>query len=883
MFAQTQASVPVTLQLKWSHAFQFAGYYAAQEKGYYRAAGLEVNILPAKPGTDVVQTVVNGQATFGVGNSTLLLARQGGLPVVALGVVFQHSPLVLLSRGDQPTQSIHDLRGKRVMIEPQADELLAFLQQEGLPANQFTQIEHSHNPQDLIDGKVDAMSAYVTNEPFFLDSQDFKYQIYSPRSMSIDFYGDNLFTTEQVIKNNPALVAAFRKASFQGWEYAINHPAEIADLIINKYAGAHPRGTYLLEAKRMLALMQPDLIQVGYMNPSRWQHIADTYANLGLLPRNYKFDGFLYETAPKLDLTRVYLLLAALTLISLIGLYIFRSNQQLKRALATSREDRLALAVSEERYRLITDHASDVIWTMDRGGNFTYVSPSIERLRGYTVAEVMAQSISQVLTLESAEIALKGLALAIEAIEAKGPVPEFRAELEQPHKDGHTVWAEVRVTAILDENQEFVSFLGVTRNIDERKKHEIELANYQRHLEAMVEERTAALSIAKEAAETASRAKSTFLANMSHELRTPMSAIMGMTNILLRRTEDAKAKHQLEVIDKASHHLLSVINDILDISRIEADRLSLEDDQLTIGKIIDDLMLMVRQKATEKNLRLNIQLSPELASQPLVGDALRLGQILLNLISNAIKFTETGSVTLRAEQVEETPSDVLLRFEIQDTGIGISATDQQRLFTAFEQADGSLTRKYGGTGLGLAISKRLVKLMGGDIGVTSHLGLGSTFWLTVRLFKATPLAPKAKPPSQSTEEKFRAQFPGAHILLAEDEPFNQTVFCELLEDVGFQVDIAADGSQALSLAQQRSYDLILMDMQMPKMNGLEATIAIRQLSGYEKTPILAVTANAFETDRQACLEAGMNDHISKPVNIENFYATLLKWLAQGKQ
>ena len=266
----------VTLQLKWNHAFQFAGYYAAKEKGYYSDAGLDVSIQEAQPGDDPVKNVLNGKAHYGVGNSSLILARNSGHPVVVLATIFQHSPVVLIARPQGPVQGIHDLAGKRLMIEPQSDELFAYLQQEGIPLAGITRVEHSFEPQDLIDGKVDAISAYVTNEPFFLDRAGFTYHTYTPRSVGIDFYGDNLFTTEQEIKNHPARVKSFREATLRGWQYAMEHPEEIADLILAKYSQQHEREFYLFEAKRMAPLIRTDLIEIGYMNPGRWHHIAVT-------------------------------------------------------------------------------------------------------------------------------------------------------------------------------------------------------------------------------------------------------------------------------------------------------------------------------------------------------------------------------------------------------------------------------------------------------------------------------------------------------------------------------------------------------------------------------------------------------------------------------
>jgi signal transduction histidine kinase/ActR/RegA family two-component response regulator len=387
---------------------------------------------------------------------------------------------------------------------------------------------------------------------------------------------------------------------------------------------------------------------------------------------------------------------------------------------------------------------------------------------------------------------------------------------------------------------------------------------------------------ATRAAEAANRAKSTFLANMSHELRTPMNGIMGLTSLALRHADDPKLRDQLGKIRQASHHLLNVINDILDISKIEAERLTLERVPFKFGTVLENLMSLIWQRVNDKGLKLHIDIAPEIARRSWLGDPMRLGQILLNFTGNALKFTEQGAITVRARLVDESATDVLLRFEVQDTGIGISTEDQARLFTAFEQADGSMTRKYGGTGLGLAISKRLAAMMGGDAGVTSQVGQGSTFWFTVRLGKAADVVSPAPAVAQeSAETCLRTRFAGTRLLLAEDEPVNQEVSRGLLEDAGLAVDVAEDGTVAVALAKRTRYALILMDMQMPKLNGLDATRQIRALPGYEHIPILAMTANAFGEDRQVCLDAGMNDHIAKPVDPEVLFTTLLKWLEQA--
>lgn len=418
---------------------------------------------------------------------------------------------------------------------------------------------------------------------------------------------------------------------------------------------------------------------------------------------------------------------------------------------------------------------------------------------------------------------------------------------------------------IRDEQGQPQCIMDLMTDISEQKNIELELIQ------------------ARDAAEAASRAKSTFLANMSHELRTPLNGIMGMTGLALHLATHPKQRDYLEKADKASQHLLHLINDILDISKIEAERLVLEHVDLQIREVVDHLLTIVGHKATEKGLRLRVDLSPGLGDLRVTGDPTRLGQVLLNLVSNAIKFTQQGHVTLRGRIAEDTDKDLLLRWEVIDTGIGIAPEDQAKLFTDFEQADGSMTRRYGGTGLGLAISKRLVRLMGGSIGLQSQAGAGSTFWFTVRLDKASTeaasLAPTPPLAQSADEAQLRQRFASAKVLLAEDEPINQEVSRCLLEHVGLKVDLAEDGEQAVELARRNRYDLILMDMQMPKLNGLDATRAILGDGLNRATPILAMTANAFEEDKQLCLSTGMVDHIAKPIDRAQLFATLLKWLS----
>ena len=503
---------------------------------------------------------------------------------------------------------------------------------------------------------------------------------------------------------------------------------------------------------------------------------------------------------------------------------------------------------------------------------------------------------------------------------------------------------------------------------------------------------------------------------MSHEIRTPMNAIIGYGHLAERSAENPRQRDLVQKISRASHHLLEIINDILDISKIEAGKLTLESTEVEMENLLDDVCTLVLERAREKNLELVVEIDPHLY-RTLRGDPTRLKQALLNYAGNAVKFTDTGVIVIAGHVLEENDENILVRFEVRDTGIGIAADIQDRLFQAFEQADGSTTRKYGGTGLGLAINRRLAEMMGGDVGVVSQQGQGSTFWFTARMGKTATSSgqpqrlpqyqglcalvaddlPEARTSMASMmgvlgvvaetavsgadaidaigradaegrgfdlvvldwrmpgldgletsrqlarmplkkrpmfllvtaydDPKIRQQAPeagfdallikpvtpaslkdtllqlagkaarhtaaseissaeaqlarnhrGTRILLAEDNPINQEVIRVLLEGVGLQVDLAADGERALALATVAPYALILMDIQMPVMDGIETTQAIRRLPRHTTTPILAITANSYNEERNRCLDAGMNDHVGKPVEPEVLFSTLLRWL-----
>ena len=402
---------------------------------------------------------------------------------------------------------------------------------------------------------------------------------------------------------------------------------------------------------------------------------------------------------------------------------------------------------------------------------------------------------------------------------------------------------------------------------------ELVIANKELVIQAEEKElRAAELLVEKSKAEAATLAKSFFLANMSHEIRTPLNGIVGMANILRHEGVTPKQAGHLDKIDIANQHLLVIINNILDISKIEAGKFVLEEIPVAVPSLLSNVASILAERIKAKNLRLLIETEP--LPPDLLGDPTRIQQALLNYTMNAVKFSASGDVTLRIRKQEESADSVLVRFEVEDKGIGIPPDTVLRLFSAFEQADNSMTRKFGGTGLGLVITRRLAELMGGEAGVESSLGIGSTFWFTVRLKKGDAMSVTQPTAIADVEAEIRHHYCGYRVLVVDDDEINREVAQIQLEAVDLVVDTAKDGAEAVAMASRTAYSAIFMDMQMPNLNGLDATKQIRELAQYRHTPIIAMTANAFAEDKARCFEAGMSDFLSKPFDPGALYTTL---------
>ena len=509
---------------------------------------------------------------------------------------------------------------------------------------------------------------------------------------------------------------------------------------------------------------------------------------------------------------------------------------------------------AQARLAAIVESSDAAIIGRDLDGTITTWNPGAERLLGFKAKDVVGRRVNMFYPEQCLDEELE-----LGERVARGETVKHY-ETTRVRADGSEVQVEIFLSPIRDALGGIVGISSLARDITERKKAEAELY------------------AANQAAQAANRAKSEFLANMSHEIRTPMNAIIGFAQLALHTDLTPRQRDYVEKIRTSSTALLGILGDILDYSKIEAGRMDLESIGFDLLQTLRSSVQLFSPGMEEKGLAFSLDLAPD-TPLALMGDPLRLGQVINNLLGNAVKFTKQGEIRLRVEPVEKGESQAVLRFSVQDTGIGISQDQIGLLFHPFAQADGSITRRYGGTGLGLAICRQLAELMGGSIAVQSAPGQGSTFTLTARFALAGAQAP-AQAPAKAERSAFDMARPlaGARVLLVEDNDLNQEVARMFLERAGLTVTVAGNGAEGVRLAREEDFEAVLMDLQMPGMDGFAATRLIRGLPGRESLPIIAMTAAILDRDKEACLEAGMNDHLAKPIEFPELVEILMRWI-----
>lgn len=697
----------VRLQLKWLHQFQFAGYYAAIERGYYEEEGLHVELMEAEYGENPMEAVWDGRAEYGVSTSDIVLYRALGKPVVALAVIYQHSPYILLGVYGDDLDNLHDLAGRKLMMEPNSADLYALLSYEGVDIDQVTLVPHTFQADDLLEGKVAAMSAYLTDEPYSVRAADRKPVIFTPRMAGIDFYGDGLFTTESEIKENPERVKRFLRASLRGWSYALRNQEEIVDLIIAKYSDRKTREQLLYEANRTFNLVRPDLVEIGYMYPGRWSHIVDTFREVGFIEGDFDLMAMLYRQQETLPWRRIIFFFSAILLVLLVVILVamrmYYDRRKLSQEVIRRSRSESILSKMEERYRELFFGAPMSFMIFDSDLLIKEWNREAERMFGWSREEVLGKDFFTFL-IPSEE--RKRVQSAVSSILGDGVFSMSNWNLT---KSGRKIWCKWHNVAQRNEKGEFEECHSIAVDLT------MEYENEQR------------LRHAKVAAESMNEKKDIVMAQVSHEIRNPLNAIIGCSDLLREQLASEESVDLLQTIESSAQSLVEMLNDLLDFSKIEAGRLDVEFEKVSINECIEKCIYLYRVIAVQKGL--------EFIWKPRDGedfvvqtDPFRFTQILRNLISNAIKFTHNGCVKIDAGWAIDESGARTLEVKVTDTGVGIATEDVENIFKPYTQA-GNRIAGLQGTGLGLALCKELARLLGGRIEVASTIGKGSTFSL----------------------------------------------------------------------------------------------------------------------------------------------------------
>lgn len=693
--AHARPAIPdtVVLQLKWKHQFQFAGYYAAIEQGYYEKAGLFVKILEAETGDESIPSVVKGTADFGIATSDLLLSRNNGLPIVILANIFQHSPHVFLTLKHDDMDNIHDIDEKSIMLEQHAEELLAYLKYEQISTEKLSFIPHTFNPEALINEDVFAMSAYSTDEPFLLEQAGIEYNIFNPRASGIDFYGDVLFTSESEIENYPERVVAFLDASLKGWEYAMENEEEIIDLILDKYSTRHSREHLQFESNQTKRLIMPDVVEIGYVNENRWQRIGEQYAEMDMLRANFSLDRFIYDRNPTPSNRMVYLVILSILVItfltSFIAIRFYRLNQKLVIERKGSKEKEELLIILEERYRNLAEYAPfPILITSPDNGDILYMnqraSDKFEIDRKYAQSKHASVFYSNPNERDNL----------INIIDKQGFVNEGEVLLKTAN--GNTFLAHISSNIITFDNKP--ALFSAILDISVRLKLENDLKD-------------------------ANADKDRFFTIIAHDLRGPIGTLNSLVGALIdsKNIAPEQMDNILSVIKETSQNTFELLENLLMWAKAQKNEISYVPTTNNLFELIQSNLALFKPNIINKELEIINQCDMELQ---FIFDKEMISTVIRNLINNAIKYTNpSGQITINAFLQKG-----FLKFSIRDSGIGMDELKMKEIFDlASEKKSTPGTQGETGTGLGLILCVDFVKKHNGNLWVESKLGEGSSF------------------------------------------------------------------------------------------------------------------------------------------------------------
>jgi PAS domain S-box-containing protein len=703
MSSYASALEPVTLQLKWLHQFQFAGYYAAIEQGYYKEAGLDVQLREPKAGQDPRMAVIEGKADYGISTTDIVRLRADGYPVVALAVIFQHSPHALLAIRQSGIRSIHDLAGKKVMLQEGSADLLALLEEEKVPIDTIEFVDYSYNHENIIDGEVQAYSVYTTNEPISINKAGFEPLIFSPQTVGIDFYGDALFTTEAQIRTHPAQTEAFLKASLRGWYYAIEHPEEIVDLILAKYSQRKSKEELMFEAQKSISLIRADLIELGHMNPKRWEHIAKVLEKQNMLAGPLDIQSMLYNPQQKPTIMPMLQVSGiALLCIGLLGSFTYHQvklKRQLQNEIERRKQGDQVLIQREKEYRNLYKDAPLAFIVWDTNLRIREWNSAAEALFGWNAKEVIDQSANDFLVPTSEQ---EKIVAGKASLETKSHHVQINQNLT---KDGRTIYCKWHNVARRNSDGDCVEYHSIAIDASEEIAEQLRLKNeYSQAVDA-------------------SEAKDQLLARTSHEIRNPLNAIMGFTQLIYSDSQDTETREMARIILDGAEGMLAILNDLLDSAKLDAGKMELNLSPVDLVKCVQKEARLFSQLISEQGLTFEVTIENNIPK--IETDERLIGQILSNLINNARKFTANGKIEIQV--TSEAQKHVII--QVQDTGIGMDEETLKHVFEPFVQGPAATKQKFGGTGLGLSLTQKLAHFLGGELTASSSLGEGSIFTL----------------------------------------------------------------------------------------------------------------------------------------------------------